>query len=184
VGPNCDGSESTYKAEIRVIVRFSRAANLPVISYFLHHRSMRDQRVLCTKHPNSAPASTTDFFLEVSRAWRSRRRHRRGADAAGGRGASAAIPEPQERELRARLPLQRRLLRADRRALGFRHPQGRTGAVPVRLDVQRTLVRQDGVAARVRPKDGSVTSVSAVRGRAARRRRRNPPLGTALRALG
>ena len=40
----------------------SSSEQLPVISYFSHHRSMRANKFSVQKHPNSAPASTTDFF--------------------------------------------------------------------------------------------------------------------------
>src|SRR5437870_9109440 len=67
MGPNCDGSECAHKAEIGVIVTLSSSEQSRFISYFLHHRSTGDPHVYVQKHPNSAPASTTDF-LEASRA--------------------------------------------------------------------------------------------------------------------
>jgi hypothetical protein len=62
VGPNCDGSECAYKAEIGVIVTLSSSEQLPVISYFLHRRWMRDQQVLCTKTSELRARKLGRFF--------------------------------------------------------------------------------------------------------------------------
>src|SRR5512132_3103947 len=71
--------------------------------------------------------------------------------------AGAALSKPARPELRAGLPLQRRLLRPDRRALRARHSESRPGAVPERLDLQLAFLRQDPIAARARPENGPLT---------------------------
>ena len=77
--------------------------------------------------------------------------------------AGAALSQSARPELRAGLPLQWRLLRADRRALGTGHFEPWSGAVPVGLDQQLTFLRQDGDAARARPADGAATPIFARR---------------------
>ena len=65
MGPNYDGSKSAYKAEIGVIVTLSSSEQLPVISYFLHRRSMRDPQVLCTKTSELRACKHGPVYLSV-----------------------------------------------------------------------------------------------------------------------
>jgi hypothetical protein len=51
-----------------VIVTLSSSEQSSFISYFFHQRSTGDQHVYVQKHPNSAHASTTDFFGTIDAA--------------------------------------------------------------------------------------------------------------------